>query len=633
MRQSLEQVLQELSNENKGQVVRTSGLDGMTYLHLIARSGDLDCLKLITPWVKPLLSKRDSWGRQPLHIAAKFENYDFALKLLEMGAPFDQADETGRTPVDYYVDRRKDRSGKSDEAPLGTNLFEKFLELAMEYPHRLYSNGKTFLHSAIEISDERTIYKLLQKFDIEARDNDDRTALHYAILAGRKSMAQSLIKGKLCGQEVKAADTLTRDAHIMTPLMMAVKNDLVEVAELLLDWLGLKSAHENDEHGKTMLHYAGGVDIAKCLIGKGWSPLTTDQDGRTALHVAISARNESVAEYLLGVDRVQQEPSDNDKESLLVTACKSGASAVVPQIISKFPHIINDKDEQHHLPPISWACQNGHSAIVETLVDHDEINVNMAVELPHRDSYGRFEGYTPLHFAVQAKSGLCVKELLRHPKIELGHKNRYRQTPLQMALDGDCQETARLLLQDKQTTDEERMEFIKKFVYCSSSPFYHIVSDVLGSFKDKDQVHKFMLWLADGLATTHLPTSLTLFGESLKKGSWNCLSLPYHVAVLLDDVDLVKTLRAHHVNEEARDEDDWSWVDYARRFDRNNRFTSLVRNVQSLNVKKKPTALVSTDLPNSIEITACRAHGHINCSQAHGEIFLFLQTFGINANY
>ncbi|EWZ84241.1 hypothetical protein FOWG_12054 [Fusarium oxysporum f. sp. lycopersici MN25] len=617
MHQSLEQVFEKLGNEGKGQVARTSGLDGMSYLHLIARSGNLDCLKLITPWVKPLLSKRDSWGRQPLHIAAKFENYDFALKLLEMGARFDQVDETGRTPVDYYVDRRKCRSGKSDEVPLGTNLFEKFLELAMEDPHRLYSNGKTFLHSAIEISDERTIYKLRQKFDIEARDNDGRTALHYAILAGRRSMAQSLIKGKLCDQEMKAVNTLTHDAHNMTPLMMAVKDDLVEVAELLLDWLGLKSARENDEHGRTMLHYAGGVDIAKCLIAKGWSPLTTDPDGRTALHVAISARNESVAVYLFGVDQVQQDPLDKHNESLLVTACKSGASAVVPHILSKFPDIIDVKDEQHHLPPISWACRNGHSVIVETLVDHNEIDVNMAVELPDRGSYVRFEGYTPLHFAVQAKSELCVKQILRHPDINLDLQNRYRQTPLQMALDGDYQETAKLLLQDKHTTDEERMRFIKVFVHRSSSVFYHIVSDVLGSFEDKSLVHKFMLWLADGLATTHLPTSLTLFGERLKKGPWNDLSLPYHVAILLDDVDLVKRLREHHVNDDTYDEDNWSWVDYARRYDRNNKFTSLVRNMQSLQVKAKPTALVSTDLPNSIEITACRAHGHINCSQAH----------------
>ncbi|KAI3587286.1 hypothetical protein IWW34DRAFT_875 [Fusarium oxysporum f. sp. albedinis] len=617
MHQSLERVFEELSDEGKRHVARASGFDGMTYLHLIARSGNLDCLKLITPWVKPLLSKPDSWGRQPLHIAAKFENYDFDLKLLEMGARFDQVDETGRTPVDYYVDRRKDRSGKPDEAPLGTNLFEKFLELAMEDPHRLYSNGKTFLHSAIQISDERTIHKLLQEFDIEARDNDERTALHYAVLAGRRSMVQSLIKEKLCDQGMTTVNTLARDSHNMTPLMMAVKNDLVEVAELLLDWLGLKSAYENDEHGRTMLHYAGGVDIAKCLIAKGWSPLTTDPDGRTALHVAISARNESVAVYLFGVDQVQQDPLDKHNESLLVTACKSGASAVVPHILSKFPDIIDVKDEQHHLPPISWACRNGHSVIVETLVDHNEIDVNMAVELPDRGSYVRFEGYTPLHFAVQAKSELCVKQILRHPDINLGLENRYGQTPLQMALDGDYQETAKLLLQDKHTTDEERMRFIKVFVYRSSSVFYHIVSDVLGSFEDKSLVHKFMLWLADGLATTHLPTSLTLFGERLKKGPWNDLSLPYHVAILLDDVDLVKRLREHHVNDDTYDEDNWSWVDYARRYDRNNKFTSLVRNMQSLQVKAKPTALVSTDLPNSIEITACRAHGHINCSQAH----------------
>ncbi|SPJ88726.1 uncharacterized protein FTOL_12620 [Fusarium torulosum] len=617
MHQSLEQVFGELSNEGKRHVARTSGLDGMTYLHLIARSGDLACLELITPWVKPLLSKPDSWGRHPLHIAAKFENYDFALKLLEMGARFDRVDETGRTPLDYYVDRRKDRSGKSDEVPLGTNLFEKFLDLAIEDPHCLYSNGKTFLHSAIEISDERTIHKLLQKFRIEARDNDERTALHYAILAGRSSMAQALIKGKVYDQEMMAADTSTPDAHNMTPLMMAVKNNLVEVAELLLDWLGLKSAHENDKHDKTMLHYAGGMDIAKCLIGKGWSPLTTDPDGRTALHVAISARNEPLALYLFEVDRVQQDPFDKHKESLLVTACKSGASAVDPRIISKFPKIINVEDEEYHKPPISWACWNGHSVIVKTLVDHNEIDVNMAVELPDRDKYGRFKGYTPLHFAVQAKSGLCVEQLLRHPDINLGLMDEFDQTPLQMARDGGCQETARLLLQDKQTTDEERMSFVKEFVYCSSSVFYHIVSDVLGSFQNKGLVHKFMLWLADSLATTHLPTSLTLFGDRLKEGSWNELSLPYHVAILLDDVDLVKRLREHHVNEEARDEDNWSWVDYARRFDRNNKFTSLVRDMQSLQVHAEPTALVSTDLPNSIEITACRAYGHINCSQAH----------------
>jgi ankyrin repeat protein len=628
MHQSLEQVFEELGNESKRHVARTSGLDGMTYLHLIARRGDMACLELITPWVKPLLSKTDSWGRQPLHIAAKFGNFDFALKLLEMGARIDQLDDTERTPIDYYVEsQRKDRGDKSDKMPMGTTLFERFMILAIEDRNRRYSNGKTFLHSAIEISDEGTIYKLLQVFDIEARDDDDRTALHYVILAGRSAMAQSLIKGKLCDKDIKAADTSNHDAHNMTPLMMAVKSDLVEVAELLLNWLGLKIAHENDKQDKTMLHHAGGMGIAKCLIGKGWSPLALDPDGRTALHIAISTRNETVALFLLEVDQVQQHPYDNHNESLLVTACKSGASAVVPRLLSKFPDIINVEDEQSHQPPISWACRNSHNVIVKALVDGNQIDVNMAVKPPKQDEYERFEGYTPLHFAVQARSGLCVEQLLRHPNINLGLKARFDQTPLQMARNTDCHETVKLLLQHKQTTDEERMSFIKTFVYCSSSVFYHIISDVLGSFQNKGLVHTFMLWLADDLATTHLPTSLNLFRERLTKGSWNDLSLPYHVAILLDDVDLVQRLREHHVNEDARDEDNWSWVDYARRYDRNNKFASLVRNMPSLPVQAEPTALVSTDLPNSIEITPCRAYGHINCSQAQREIFLIVQTF------
>ncbi|KAM6516371.1 hypothetical protein FALCPG4_014555 [Fusarium falciforme] len=211
-------IFSRLSEEGRKRAIQASGIDGMTLLHLIAKSGSLACLEsMSTAEAKALLSKKDIWGRQALHIASKLGHEEIATKLLEMGSRSNEADETGKCPVDYFVQRLKDEGlesavqgqpgndSEANESPRNESETEPkhpskekldmFLKFAMK-PDCRYSNGKTFLHFAVEVASDENIRTFVsgKGFDVEAQDSDGRTPLHYAALSGRPDVANTLIK-------------------------------------------------------------------------------------------------------------------------------------------------------------------------------------------------------------------------------------------------------------------------------------------------------------------------------------------------------------------------------------------------------------------------------------------------------
>ncbi|WXC67156.1 hypothetical protein SNK03_012925 [Fusarium graminearum] len=619
----LKRAFKGLSDVMKENFAGASGIDGMTYLHLTSKTGSLACFELIDPWVKQSLPRTDVWGRQPLHIASKSGHDDIIIKLLKMGSSFDQVDDTGNTPLDHFVDSRKG----------GKEAYGEFCRIAMENPAHRYGNGKTFLHCAVKIADETTILTLLDKFDIDTKDDDGHTALHHAILAHRTTIAISLINGKLGDHPVQAANPSVPDVRNMTPLIMAVRENLVLVTEALVDVLKFDVAHQNTLDGRTLLHHAGGREVAKFLIARGCDPLAKDSGGKTALHVAIARQNKDVALYLSSkkfLGRLQANPFDDAGESLLIAACKHGVSSLVRTILKEFTGLLNKEDPQFGLPPISWACKNGHASVVKILIDHGmldngRVEVNKIVDMSYmvdREEFNQFDSYSPLHFAIRANSVSCLKHLLRHPNVDITQKDDRENTPLELAVENSYREAARKLLLHKDTSDTERVDFIKKFVSFSSHKLYYLVSDVLLSMQDKSLVHSFMLWLADEMATGHLPASLTSFVKHLRKGALPEFNFPYHLAVLLGDPDLIDLLKDQNVPEQP-DEDGWSWADYAKRFGKNRSFERVVNSIQhlegvALSNPKMPTALVLPTSQDSIRLTTCQAtsdHGHGICNQ------------------
>ncbi|RSL49481.1 hypothetical protein CEP54_012405 [Fusarium duplospermum] len=565
--------------------------------------------------------KTFGWGRQALHIASKLGHEKVATELLKMGSRSDELDDAGKCPADYFVQSLKEKSqhnndseandspGKMEFKHLSKEDFDLVLKFEME-PHYRYNNGKTFLHIAVEVASDDNIRTLVREkgFDVEARDDHGRTPLHCAILSDRPSVAITLI-GDL------QAKTSAKDSGNITPLMLAAQENLIEVAQALLDLCDPGFVNEVDDDKKAAIHYVRGREIAGLLIKNGCNLLTTDSYGRTALHAAID-RKDDVALYLLSTGQVQTEPFDKN-ESLLITACKNGFSEIVPGILERWPHIINTEDAVHGLLPISWACVNGHSDVVAKLLQDkgsERVDVN-------RTARG-WRDYTPLHFAVEAGDSKSLTLLLEQPSTELHRESEQGDTPLRWAVRRDCTDAARMLFQDPRTTPEERLRCIQEFNSPSFSAFHSIIGDILGTFADRSLVPGYFLSLFDHRAAADIQESINKLVDGLKRGGWKKLTTPYHLAILLGDDEFLQILKEEDVPRGGLDEDNWSLVDYAKRFDRDGTLTSLVDSLQPLpaNLEHKhrePTALICPFDESKIKVTSCTAEGHSNCSKVH----------------
>ncbi|RSM02866.1 hypothetical protein CEP52_007767 [Fusarium oligoseptatum] len=628
-------MLSRLSNEGRKRAIQASGIDDMTLLHLAAKGGSIDCLDelMSTAEGKALLAKKDIWGRQALHIASKFGHEEIVTKLLEMGSRSDELDDAGKCPVDYFVQRRKEKGlesgiqgqhsndsegndSPSKESEGGYKLTKEsldlFLKFAME-PHCRYSNGRSFLHFAAQVASDENIRTLVREkgFDVEARDNDGRTPLHYAILSGRPSVASTLIKDL-------GAKSSAKDSHNTTALMFAAQENLTDVAQTILDACDLGFVDEVDDDEKAAIHYARSRKTVDFLIRNECDMLATDSEGRTALHTAIRRKDKDVALYLLGLAgsrQVQTEPFD-DTESLLVTACRRGLSEVVPEILRRWPHIINTEDTACGQLPISWACEYGHSEVVAKLLQHEcseRVDVNKAEE---------WMNYTPLHFAAEAEDSKSLALLLKQPTAEIHRQGDEGETPLRLAVRHDRKDAVRMLLQDHRTTLEERVHYIQDFTSSSSSVLHSIIGDMLETFADTSLILRYFLWLFDHTAAPGAQEPINKFVGDLKRGEWKKLKTPYHIAILLGDAEFLQILKEENAPQGWLDEDNWSLVDYIKRFDRNGTLTSLVDSFQPLDTNtehehREPTALICAFPESQIKVTSCTTEGHNNCSKIH----------------
>ncbi|KAF7540966.1 hypothetical protein G7054_g967 [Neopestalotiopsis clavispora] len=634
---NLNLMFSHLSLDNKRSVMQASGIDGMTPLHLSCRNGSLAMLDLIAKWVNPteILDKKDIWGRQALHIATIFGHDHIIIKLLNMGSNSNEPDNFGRSAIDYFpggrhphesldVDSEENRSNSKDSR-LSPKDSEVFLRFAPRDPAYKYRNGTTFFHRAVELIDTSVVHQLLDsKFDIEARDEEARTPLHYAILAGRRSMAEALIRGIPCKEGLVTASSSAKDFLDTTSLMFAARMNLENVAEALLCSKDPCLIDEENNDKETALHQARDLEMVEFLVKKGSDTLIKNSSGRTALHMAIERKDEHIAQYLLDLkppDQVQDDPFDGSMDSLLVTACQSGCSEVVPKIIERWPSIVNTPDERFGQTPLSWACERGHMAIIKELLRNDNVDVN-------KPATG-WRKLTPLHLAVRAQNSDMVHLILEDIRVELDPENDDGETPLKLAVENNCLEIAQQLVQHTRTTLVHKVRYLKEFVSSpSASDFRQLISDILRDMKDESLLHQFLVWLVCGgiptredpeeVTNDHLSAFMQPLARDLVREEWQQLYDPYNVVMLFRESAVRDTLIRDCIDSSGLDQDNWSYLDYINRSDHGSALMAAFTKFHKLDEKdedryKAPKSLNIAHDQESVEVFPCRSHEAGDC--------------------
>jgi ankyrin repeat protein len=704
---NLEAMLQSLSNEMRRHVLQTGGIDGMTPLHLIAKRGYVCCLDTVTlrGETLSLLTNKDVWGRQALHIASMSGLEKICFKLLKMGARSDQLDEIGKSSVDYFVEsKRKSNTKNTTQADgvltehgeasikptiskvsyLNKEESKKFLQFAMESPDCRYSHGRTFLHSAVELADSDTIGALLNsQFDLEAQDDDGRTPLHYAVLAGREDMAIALINGfdaNVCvGGEVAekhfgGADLAAIDSQGTTTLMFATREKLENVVKTLLSETEHFVIDKLDGDGETALFYAANLEMVELLVDRKCDTTARNPAGRTRLHMAIDLKQEDIALYLLDpkdLNLIQDRPFDNEGESLLITACCNGLSALVGPILKIWEGLLNKGDSTYDQSPLAWACERGHISVIEELLNF-ELDVNRAAS--------KWRNMTPLHFSVLGGRGEISDLLLRHKNIDLSRKDTYGRTALECAVRYENLTAVRQLLLHDQMVFSQRVKVLKELFPTSPEGAFErkkaLVSDGLKSIKDKELICEFLIWLisdetspeteqtktmekatvdeqeieptdrplsvtdhverTDGIsadanetrAQRSLAVFLTPLATNIIQHGTESIWDPYYLVMLLRDNELRETIKRQQIDDQRFDSDLWSYVDYIERFDRKDVMRPFVNRLKQSEKKyRTPAALAGTEYKESINFNPCNFHGKAgqpfkldSCNQVHGKL-------------
>ncbi|NP_001120480.1 ankyrin repeat and death domain-containing protein 1B [Xenopus tropicalis] len=298
--------------------------------------------------------------------------------------------------------------------------------------HEILLHKEMAFHDAAKKDDVLAMTRLLeQKANINAKNNLNRTALHFAVAANKMQAVSFLLSHKA----------------------------RVDIA---------------DKHGLTVLHLAAwsaDLTIVQMLIKAGISQKATNQDGMNVLHFAAQNDKNDIVEYLIKDLQLKDlNILDKKKRKPFHLAAEKGHIDMVTKLI-EFELFTLEKDKEGNTA-LHYAAKNGHSSVVETLLEIwkeneiDEPNesgatpfylaaggghVACAELLLHKGSNintTTHDGYGALHIAAQNGFTSFVSFLLNNA-IESNPEPNERNNPFHLALLNNHMEIIDILLERK----------------------------------------------------------------------------------------------------------------------------------------------------------------------------------------
>ena len=303
-----------------------------------------------------------------------------------------------------------------------------------------------------------SLYNTSIDLDDEILVGDERE-FHNSCRSGNFASAEKLVKSGI--------DINCRNKHDRTPLHWAAGNGHLEIIKLLLDegavidacdkfgmdallwsaWFGHKhciqhmihagvSKSSRNKHGSTWLHCAtqnNRLNVVEILAQEmqDFDIDTTDDSGRTALHIACKYGRKEIAALLIKASCTVT-IKDKSGNTPMHTAAAHGFVDLV-KLLAEAKCILEDTNSLQQTP-LHVASQAGHAAFCKELLRYD-IDVNCETD----------DEVCPLHLAV-FDNHLNVCEILIEHGADVDAGNKHNQTPLHFAVVGNNLELANMLL-------------------------------------------------------------------------------------------------------------------------------------------------------------------------------------------
>ncbi|KAL6114326.1 ankdd1b [Pungitius sinensis] len=273
---------------------------------------------------------------------------------------------------------------------------------------------KQFMEAA-KRNDVVTMKTLARGLNANARNVDNRTALHYAVAGKSKEAVQLLLQRR-------------------------VKVD------------------QRDKYGVTPIHLAawfGSLDILKLLVQAGAEQKVENEEGLNIMHCAAINNHNDIVEYI--INDLQMKELDKDDKSgqqPFALAAEHGSVEMMDMLIVPYD-MATMKANKSGDTPLHLAAKNGHSDAVQLLlqsfVTRDEVNMDGETALYQAAEKGHEEcvlilleaGCDPniqttakcsaLH-PVSERGDMSIVQLLLDYKAHTDLQNQHLEAPIHLAV-------------------------------------------------------------------------------------------------------------------------------------------------------------------------------------------------------
>lgn len=290
------------------------------------------------------------------------------------------------------------------------------------------SDGRTYLHQVVLQGDSAQLVEEAIKAgcDINKADQFGLNATHLACKKGYKNTVEKLISF--------GADLTAFSGCGASPLMLAARQNAVEVVKLLLSTPGVDVNLHNVRH-ETALHFAvgaGSLESTSLLLKSGAKVNYSDKEGLTPLLVAVRLKDFKLVQLLVDahanvnyVDPIGRTP--------LHWAADLGAVDIVQLLINR--HVNIDVTDINGHTPFVCAIKSNQPQVVKLLLDEgcDQHSVDGLMG-------------TPLALASLKGFMECV-EVLLDAGADCDDISFFGMTPLQLAAFESKVDVVKLLLQ------------------------------------------------------------------------------------------------------------------------------------------------------------------------------------------
>ena len=295
-----------------------------------------------------------------------------------------------------------------------------------------YQFGFTLLHYAAKENRVEVIeYLVTSGCDINAVDDDEQTPLHKSAMFGHVQSIQLLIDKGAIVNKVDINGNTPLHVAIMSGGNFGVVKPLIEKADLSIQ----NNDDQNVLHVAVRYHKVDSIDL---ILNHNQAPAliaTTDKDGLTPVHLAVSLGHLDTTEKILKQHKINISVKTHQGKNVIHLAATTSNAALLSLLLDSHNtlHLINEADNML-CTPLHDAADKGQLKQVETLLDRGA-TIKSTVD-----------GYSPLHYACLQGHLSVVKKLSeRHPfHNDLFTNNK--DTPLHLAAENSHAPVIKFLL-------------------------------------------------------------------------------------------------------------------------------------------------------------------------------------------